>query len=281
MQKSKENISEFVQQLIQEGKNLLIFKFGVEFGTFSTEEFVPLQPFSKWCASCRLLVKQLGSFSKPWKKTLNEIEAVNSTMKVELMLGALESIAENIEKGRLTELEDLVLAEASANLIEQGEHLIKKKHYSAAAVLFRAVLEEKLRRMCEVNNKLPSKKRPSISDYINALYKAKIFDKMLVKHLEAMAATGNTAVEMYDEIKREKVVKFRSNLVDFLARGSAVLSEKKEAATDAALPKKTSSKKAAAKKVAVKEAAVKEAAVKAAALKEAAAKKVFPQENEL
>ena len=271
MQNSKENISEFVQQLIQEGKNLLVFKFGVDLGTFSTEEFVPLQPFSKWCASCRLLVKQLGSFSKPWKKTLNEVEAVNSTMKVELMLGALESIAESIEKDRLTELEDLTLAEASANLIEQGEHLIKKKHYSAAAVIFRAVLEERLRRMCEVNKKLPSKRRPSLSDYINSLYKAKIFDKTLVKHLETMVATGNTAVEMYDEIKREKVEKFRSNLVAFLAQGSTFLVEKQEVAAKKSPAKKASSKKAAPAKVALKEVVV----------KEAPAKKVFPQEAEL
>ena len=220
MQKPKETVLEFVQQLIEEGNRLLESKFRVAPSSFATGEFVPVQPYAKWGGSCRLLVKQLGSFSEPWESVLTEVEALNSTAKVEVMLGALESIEENVQKGRLEDFEEIVFAEAYANLIDQGGNLIKKKHFSAAAVLFRAVLEERLRRLCEVNNKLPAKKRPSLEDYIKALSKAGILDKIVKKQVEKMAATGSVAVEMYDEIKREKAEKLHSDLVSFLARFS-------------------------------------------------------------
>ena len=221
MQKSKETILEFVQELIGEGYNLLQGRFWVETGSFSNDEFVPLQAFSKWGGSCRLLLEQLGSFSNPWEGSLNEVEGVNSTVKVELMLGALESIHENIEKGRLERFKDLVFAETWANFICQGRRLMKKKHYSAAAVVFRAVLQEKLRRLCEVNKMLPSKKRPTIWDYTKALYEGEVFDKTVVKQVETMAATGKEGVQMSEKLGKEEVALFEESLVAFLAQFSA------------------------------------------------------------
>ena len=72
------------------------------------------------------------------------------------MLGALDSIREGIEAGRLLRVEDLVFAEAFANLIEQAEYLLKRNYFLASGVLLRAVLEEELRRMCEINECTPA-----------------------------------------------------------------------------------------------------------------------------
>ena len=220
MQKSKEKILEFIQQLINEGKALQESRFRVETNSFSGDEFVPVQAYAKWCGSCRLLLKKLGGCSKPWKKVLNEIDGSNSTTKVEMMIGALESIEESVKQGRLKKFGDAISSEPFANFIEQGEHLMKKKCYHSAAVTFRAVLEESLRRLCEGKKELAFKKRPTLSEYANALHQAQIFDKEVLKQVQGMITTGNAAASEKKEVEPEKVKQFHQNLLDFLKRFS-------------------------------------------------------------
>ena len=134
------------------------------------------------------------------------------------MLGALQSVLESVEHGRLAAFEDIVFAEAFANLIDQGEYLLEKDYHLAAGVVFRAVLEERLRRLCDVHGAMPAKPRPTISDYNQSLYKANVYDKIVMKHVDAMATVGNAAAHGTDGFHPADVVQLRTNLVSFLAR---------------------------------------------------------------
>ena len=218
MTKSKDVIASFAQKLIEDGKALLGTQIERKTSSFTSDKFVDLQTFYQWCASCRLLVKQLGPFADPFRDVLTEQNQRNNTSAVKSMLGTLESIVESVEHGRLSAFEDIVFAEAFANLIEQGEYLLEMDYRLAAAVIFRAVLEERLRRLCDVHNALPEKPRPTIADYNQSLYKGNVYDKIVMKHVDAMAAVGNAAAHGTAEFNPADVTQLHANLIAFLTR---------------------------------------------------------------
>lgn len=78
------------------------------------------------------------------------------------LLSNLQSLHEAIIGGHLARFEDLVFAEAFADLLEQADYLFDQGYTLAAGVIARAVLEERLNRMCNANSCVPSKPRPII-----------------------------------------------------------------------------------------------------------------------
>ena len=220
MTKSKDVIASFTKKLIEDGNTLLETQFERKTSSFTSEKFVELQSYHKWCASCRLLAQQLGPFAETYREVLTKQNRRNNTTAVKSMLGALESVLENVDHGRLAAFEDIVFAEAFANLIEQGKYLLEKDFHLAAGVIFRAVLEERLRRLCDVQGAMPTKPRPTISDYNQSLYKSKVYDKVVMKHVEAMVAVGNAAAHGTDDFKAADVKQLHTNLLGFLARYS-------------------------------------------------------------
>ena len=69
-------------------------------------------------------------------------------------------------------------SELAQKFFDQAEYLMHKGYYLAAGVFFRAVLEEKLRRLSETHGLILDKEHPTISDFNQALYRANIFDKI-------------------------------------------------------------------------------------------------------
>jgi hypothetical protein len=220
MTKSKDVIASFAKQLIEDGKRLLETQIERKTSSFTSDYFVDLQSYHQWRASCRLLVQQLGHFAEPYRDVLTEQKQRNNTTAVKSMLGALESVLESVDRGRLAAFEDIVFAEAFANLIEQGEYLVERNYHLAAGVVFRAVLEERLRRLCDVHGVMPAKPRPTVSDYNQSLYKASVYDKIVMKHVDAMATVGNAAAHGTGEFTATDVTQLQNNLVGFLARFS-------------------------------------------------------------
>jgi hypothetical protein len=218
MTQSRDTLNSFVRELIDEGESVLKTAVQRQTSSFTSDWFVDLQQFHKWRTSCRLLLSQLGQFAKPWSENLGSEKSKTNRATVKVMLGALQSISENIVAGRLARFEDIVLAEAFLNLMEQAKYLLDKGYYLAAGVLFRAVLEEKLRLLCDTHGLSPDKERPTISDFNQAMYKATIYDKITFKNVDAMAATGNEAAHNNDRLQAADIARLHSNLLDFLQR---------------------------------------------------------------
>jgi hypothetical protein len=209
-------IKTFVSDLIKQGHDLEAERFTPPPGAIRTGLHVNVRPFSKWQSSCKLLVKHLGTFGEPWADVLQNKGNSNQDLVLQLMIGALESILENLKKGRLVAFEDIIRAEALGDLVEQGNHLSRKGYYLPAAVVFRAVLEERLRKLCQVHRCLPSKKAPTINDYNQSLYSASVYDLSMMKNVEAMAAIGNKAAHATGNVEKQEVQRFGRDLKDFL-----------------------------------------------------------------
>ncbi len=218
MTQARQVMLTFVSSLIDEGAHLRTKAVERKTSSFTSDWFVPFDEFHKWRTSCRLLMMQLGSFAYPWKDVLAADNALNNRGMVDAMLGALKSIAENVLHGRLARFEDIVFAEAFSNLFEQAEYLLNKGYYLAAGVLFRATLEEKLRRMCDTFGCIPQKQRPTISDYIQSLYTGQHVDKLVFKGVDEMSAIGNDAAHNKQTLTAADIERLSRNLMDFLRR---------------------------------------------------------------
>jgi hypothetical protein len=213
-----EKVSELVEALIKEGEDVLATKWQPS-GRWATgpPTYVDLEAFKKWRASCRLLVSLMGDLGTPWHDIFMS-DVPNGLSNASTTLGTLKAMNEALSNGYLVRFEELVLAEAFSDITEQAEYLLDQGYFLAAGVILRAVLEERLRKLCERTGCTPEKPRATISDLNQALYKAKAYDKIVYKHVDAMTATGNDAAHNASELKKDDVARLLNDVKDFLRR---------------------------------------------------------------
>jgi hypothetical protein len=208
-----------VAKLMEEGEGVLGTKFDagmdgvVYMGGRPTG--VDIEKFAKWQAGCKNLLRILGDAGEPWA---GEFDGNNKFTKAQCMLGVLRAIDEAIDDGLLVRVEELMRAEEFSSLLDQADHLEGQGYFLAAGVLGRAVLEEHLRSWCATAGLLPSKARPTLNDFNAALYKAKLLTASVMKHVEAMAATGNDAAHNKPTLRQEDVQRLLRDARDFIAK---------------------------------------------------------------
>lgn len=128
--------------------------------------------------------------------------------------------AKSLEEGLLIRFEDLVLAEAFSDLSEQAEYLFSQGYFLASGVITRAILEERLRRLCVNHDCTPDRERPTLSDLNTALYKKTVYDKITFKHVDALGAVGNHAAHNNPDLNKEDVRRMIDGVQAFLLRFS-------------------------------------------------------------
>jgi hypothetical protein len=215
MRASKE-LTEFVDDLCREAATVYATIQRNDFGG----RWVDHGKLMGLVAGCRLLVEKLGPMGKTWYAMLKEppdsnlehFERINST---------LVTIAKALKTGRLATVEEVVSAEVLGDLLEHAEELLKAKYNLAAAIILRAVLEERLRKLCASNNCLPTAQRPTIENFKQSLYAAQVIDKIVVKDIDWMAGVGNAAAHHLPEYKDEDVPQLYQRVTTFLTRFSA------------------------------------------------------------
>jgi hypothetical protein len=207
----------YLDKLIAEGEALLGTKFTIATSSFTQEDFVPIDPFRRWCGNCRVLQSKLGRALEPWKEAILA-DACNEAVTVMSLLGTVRSIKDAIEGGHLISFADLVVAEAFSNLIEQAEYLLSKGYWLAAGVLGRAVLEEELRGLAQAAGCLPDKDRPTLNDLNTALYKDEAYDKLEFKLIDTLAVIGNDCAHNKSSATEDRVRHLFDQLVALLPR---------------------------------------------------------------
>ncbi len=200
--KNEERVLQFVESLLVEADALK-----------------PVRPLDRWMtfiANCRLLAEMLGEVGKPWQPILNYNHPQGETSLL-VLSGVLIAIRDAIKNDLLHRLEDFVNAETFDDLLEQADYLASQSFFMAAGVLGRAVLEQHLRKWCQRAGIMSSKPHPTINDYNTAIYNAKLYDKVVMKHVDAMTAVGNNAAH---GVKAEKddIERLLRDVRDFLRR---------------------------------------------------------------
>ena len=156
----------------------------------------------------------------PWKKVKRSIVADNAAL--------LRGIQDNYVNGFYDSLEDLIVANVSADYMAQAESLLAEGvagqfDHVPAAVLCGAVLENRLRSYCD-NHQPPIPTQKANGDYktlgplIAELDKAKAFDKQTRNMLRSWADIRNSAAHgKFDEFTREQVELMLMGVNQFLA----------------------------------------------------------------
>ncbi len=175
--------------------------------------------FIRLAAGCRLLIKKLGHFGAVWNDMLKQPQD-NSLTELHEISGVLDAIADSLSKNRLSTVEELVSAEVLGDLLEHAEELLHSQFNLAAAVVLRAVLEERLRKLCDSNGCLPSTSRPTIEHFKTALYSAQIIDKIVMKDIEWMASIGNAAAHNSADFSPSEAATLFQRVSAFLSRFS-------------------------------------------------------------
>ena len=200
--KNEERVLQFVDKLLVEADALMRHR--------------PLDRWMTFVANCRLLAEMLGDAGKPWKPILNNNHPQGETALL-VLNGTLVAIRDAIANDLLHRLEDFVNAETFDDLLEQADYLFNRSYFMAAGVLGRAVLEERLRKWCHRAGILPTKPHPTINDYNQAIYLANLYDKITMKHVDAMAAVGNDAAHG-KKAEKDDIERLLRDVRDFLAR---------------------------------------------------------------
>jgi hypothetical protein len=212
--KAHQELTEYVDELRKECPEI---RKTIFFGR--GEDYVEPAAFSKLVAGCRLLVAKLGPHGKVWDAMLADC-GDNRHVLFERVSGVLDAIANALAKGRLATVAELVSAEVLGDFLEHAEVLLRANFNLAAAVVLRAVLEERLRALCTSNNCSPTAPRPTIENFKQALYAKEVIDKIATKDIEWMASVGNAAAHRLQEYKDEDVPPFYQRLTAFLLRFS-------------------------------------------------------------
>lgn len=213
--KASQDLIDFVEDLRKEAASVSATRQRGDWGTW-----VDAGKMTGLMAGCRLLVAKLGPFGQVWDQMLETTSSqANDFDKVSAVL---DSIAKALAKGRLATVEEVVSAEVLGDLLEHAEELLKSKFNLAAAIILRAVLEERLRKLCASNGCAPTGQRPTIENFKQSLYAAQIIDKIVVKDIDWMAGVGNAAAHNLPEYNDADVPQLYQRITAFLTRFSVV-----------------------------------------------------------
>jgi hypothetical protein len=139
-----------------------------------------------WEGKLNTLFTVMKGHLQPWYEGLTD-------GRTDHQIGTLYALKHAIENDWLTSVENLVVAEAFTDLLEQADYLLEKSFHVAAGTLGRAVLEEHLRKWCGRSGCVPTKKRPTLADFNMELYTKNHITKVTHAHVLAMIAIGNQA----------------------------------------------------------------------------------------
>ncbi|MEZ6041352.1 MAG: hypothetical protein R3C20_12665 [Planctomycetaceae bacterium] len=206
----KQQLLQIVTELISEGDSVAATKFHTEI--IGSATFVDLQAMHKWFGKVKSLGHLLGTAARPWRELLTTDPDLNTLTFTKRILGTLQAIQHELEHDHLKNFTQLVKAETLADLLDQAQQLLNAGYYLAAGVIGRAVLEEHLRSTCDLVGCFPSKQRPTVHDYNQALYGKEHYSKTKMKLIEGLTSIGNDAAHNKPELDARDVKKLIQDL---------------------------------------------------------------------
>lgn len=212
-------INDLLEKLINDAK--LLIRSGKE-ADYDTDFVHDKEGLRRWSNDLILFNSIAGDIVKPWKDRLKHNGTVIMISEVEKPLAALETIKYAIGNDLLMKFSELIYAEALSDLFEQGKNLLAQGYFLAAGVIFRAVLEERLRKLCTKNKCTPKKKHATINDLNIALYKCtpSVYNKSMMQNITSLASIGNDAAHNKPSLLEKDVERLENGVLDFLCRYS-------------------------------------------------------------
>jgi hypothetical protein len=139
--------------------------------------------FFEWKSNVEnLIILTSGQDSVYYQNFIRHV--VYGYRSVDVGIGILRALKEDLEKGFLTNVRDLVVAEVFTNFLDMAEHLLEKGYKDPAASLIGAVLEDGLRKIAEKHN-VTVKHDDDISSLNTRLADKGIYNRLIQKQIQA------------------------------------------------------------------------------------------------
>lgn len=195
---------------------------------YSTGSYGYISEYQALVEKYQVLVRTLVRNQDQLEELINDVNRKNNHPScVRSIIGNLTGLKDNYEKGFLDDLQELVVADISADYMGQAEALLGEgipgqNDHVPAAVLCGAVLEDALRRLCyRQTPTIPteSKGKPKTLDpLITDLQKASVYKKTKAAQLRSWAQIRNSAAHgKFSEFDRNDVESMLKGVKNFLA----------------------------------------------------------------
>jgi hypothetical protein len=184
---SDEMVRKKFDLLLQRGQGILR-RCGYDGQQYQT--WPPDHDYQQFRAEVENLVNKVCGIDSAHACSLKQVADKNQNFAN--IYGILKAAHQDYEDGFLVELRRLVRADLLDDFLSQAEMLLNQGYHIAAASLSGAVLEDTLRKLCDVNSiTYPDKTK---IDTLNVeLAKKDIYDKLIQKEITAKADLRNNA----------------------------------------------------------------------------------------
>lgn len=195
------------EKLIEEAKNLIklgdeLINYGKTNRGYAADE--QIQKFTLWANLAGEFIGRVKSSKSQQALTFNHFRSNTTLSNIHTgnyvgllnVNGVIQSIIYELENGLLNDIRKLLQADIFSDFLEMSEHLLREGYKDASAVIIGSVLEDTLRKLCELNeiNTINSNGKSMTIDSLNIeLVKADIYNKLIQKQITSWADLRNNA----------------------------------------------------------------------------------------
>lgn len=175
-------------------------------------------------AAIRRVVRDNSSY---WQQAdaLVQSRHLSNFDKTHALAGIVRALREDVNKGYIHSVEELVHADLFTDFLEMADHLLDEGYKDPAAVLGGGVLEEQLRQLCNGNSISvvhPDGKAKKADQMNSDLAGKGIYQKGDQKSVTAWLDLRNKAAHgKYTEYTKDQVALFIQSIRDFITRNPA------------------------------------------------------------
>jgi hypothetical protein len=157
------------------------------------DDRVDLQGSQEWTTSASQFLESIfGRESEYYERLQKSWKYAGYYSDMVRALGVFKAAWNDYSKGYLTDLKTLVRAEVFDDILEQAEQLFEQGYHQPAAVLAGCVLEDTLRKMCDLKSiSLPPK--PKLDTMNAELAKNGVYNTLVQKRVTMLADVRNKA----------------------------------------------------------------------------------------
>ncbi|HXM17887.1 MAG TPA: hypothetical protein VN934_03655 [Candidatus Tumulicola sp.] len=153
---------------------------------------VDLAEFNGWRTQVQSYLINLVGPDHIYYINFNQVTGSAYKFSVKSGLAIMRSLSEDLQKGFLTRVEDLVSAAVFGDFLDMASHLLDNGYKDAAASLIGAVLENGLRRVA-VNNAIKVSSRDDLSALNNKCATNNVYTRSEQQQVQSWATLRNDA----------------------------------------------------------------------------------------
>ena len=215
---------ERVDFLINKGKNDILRN---GYSQYNSSSAIDVSIYMGFRTACLSFISSLYGENHSYYKEYYRFGQGTYKSLIESGICILQSIRNEIEKGWLDSLRQLVSSEVFSDFLEMSKHLLDEKYKDPAAVMIGSVLEEHIRHLCINNNIEIEIKKDTVIKYMKAesmnteLVKSGVYGVLEQKSVTAWLDLRNRAAHgKYTEYNIEQVQLMYQGVLDFICRNS-------------------------------------------------------------